>query len=141
MQILKSGRHAAAAEEEEEALESFEYAQSVLISRPASTLTQAACCYITIISRTPLEPFFYYTCAHLLCVCSCIESHLTLSVWSPLGRSALRKPTNTHWGLVTGTENTNISVKCHLHGYDGVIVEINLGCKFSNLERIKTATL
>lgn len=38
MQILKSGRHAAV----EEALESFEYAQSVLISRPASTLTQAA---------------------------------------------------------------------------------------------------
>lgn len=34
MQILKSGRHAAA--EEEEALESFEYAQSVLISRPAA---------------------------------------------------------------------------------------------------------
>lgn len=68
MQILKSGRHAAQEEEEEEALESFEYAQSVLISRPASTLTQAGCCYITIISRTPPEPFFYYTCAHLLCL-------------------------------------------------------------------------
>lgn len=107
MQILKSGRHAAV----EEALESFEYAQSVLISRPASTLTQAALVvmlqydHFTDPAGTIL---LLHSCAHLLCVCSCIESHLTLSVWSPLVRSAPRKPTNTHWGLVTGTQGTRM---------------------------------